>query len=269
MGYEFSVLEVVLLLWLFSLSVGLLVIRQVAKDVKRRWTIQPCPIHDTSDEPPETAYPTLQSQSPSQLPKGPLWSDASIQNNPHERKFEELLVTEDNFLGILMLDELLQRLMAYKDRARKENTRSVASFGQPYTYTGSTHRYAKFPAFLNRLKEQIEKKLGCRLNQCSLTFYEAVFGCIPRHGDTEKSIVKGSKIVGLTVIGVREFAIYRNADNTLMGSKNVMPGSLFVMEQCDQRFFSHTVVRGHDPRISLTFRHLMVSDELRALKTGV
>ena len=150
---------------------------------------------------------------------------------------------------------------------REGHRRYVHSFGVAYGYgkTGTSHPPNPFPTFLEHIRVWLSDHLGEQLNQCSMTFYEPL-AKMPRHGDSEASLVPGSKIAAVSLGRAAYMAWYRRGMNTELGRVLLNPGSLLVMRQEDQQEIEHAILAALQSgeteleylgwRISLTFRRL-------------
>ena len=155
---------------------------------------------------------------------------------------------------------------------KQENGHSVASFGEPYVYTGSksSQNVPPIPEELKFLFEKLNAlqtelyaaKYGSEtqnspcINSCLINRYEGSASILPRHSDREVTIDPESSIFTVSIGSSCDIKFIERAtgSETLLNCPN---RSMYHMTRRSQENFDHMIERGSiesGVRYSLTFR---------------
>lgn len=137
-----------------------------------------------------------------------------------------------------------------------------------YTYSGSTLKGTPMPAEFDKIIEDILLFLPeghVKPNTVLCNLYQTGNEYISQHSDTEKNLIPGSSIVGLSLGAVRHFDLV-SKETRLNGESekyriDLAHGSIIVMGEGCQAHYKHGIpiqraVR--KPRINLTFRAVKI-----------
>ena len=146
-----------------------------------------------------------------------------------------------------------------------ENGHSVAMFGYPYHYTGSTHsdNPPDIPVPLQEVIDDINKLYpDATINSVLVNKYSGPGASLPPHADDEFTINPDSFIFTVSLghaVDVK-FTEMHSSDSPAV-HKTIQPNSLYVMSHVSQSYWKHGINKcstfgGTDVRYSLTFRHV-------------
>lgn len=140
----------------------------------------------------------------------------------------------------------------------KSSNRMVCSLGTSYSYSGHTTKGHSFDIYppLKALIERVNKELGTNFNSILLNWYpiNTKVG-IGAHSDSEPEIVKGSKVLSISLGETCTF-ILESKDKRERIEVELNDGDVFVMGTNCQLYYLHSLpykTMKRD-RISLTFR---------------
>jgi len=153
--------------------------------------------------------------------------------------------------------ELGRRLPTRLVRAR----RSLP--GQPWsacwnTYSGIHHPARALPESLERLRLQVEERVGRRFNSALCNLYRDGSDSVSWHSDNDYGCGDQPWVASVSFGGTRRFKIRRNSDRKVINFE-MESGSLLLMKDLAQVEWEHCVPktsRPVSPRINITFRHI-------------
>ena len=178
----------------------------------------------------------------------------------------------DNYVSDFISSDRSNKLVEFLDNCnqfsdKKENGHSVALFGYPYHYTGSSHSDAPvdIPEPILQVIEDInanEFYSEAIINSCLVNKYSGPGSHLPRHADNEYTIEPGSLIFTISLgkeVKVK-FTEIHSKDTTVI-EQTAHPNSLYVMSHTSQSYWEHEIdackdFSDTDVRYSLTFRHV-------------
>ena len=162
-------------------------------------------------------------------------------------------------ITVLNTEKHLENLMRVIPWEYYKNTkRKVCSIGKEYSYSGQTQKAVDWSVYppLKSLVDRINKELGTNFNSALLNWYEANERVgINFHSDSEPEIVKGSKVLSISLGETCTF-ILESKDKEERIEVELKDGDVFVMGTNCQLHYLHScpyTVMEKD-RISLTFR---------------
>jgi alkylated DNA repair dioxygenase AlkB len=140
--------------------------------------------------------------------------------------------------------------------------RMTAWFGDgAYSYSGILHPPAPFPAIVERLRARAEALSGASFNAVLANFYRTGRDSVGWHSDHEAGLGNRPTIASLSLGGERRFQLrHRKTKQTI--TLGLRTGHWLIMRGETQRFWLHQVPKtaaAVDPRLNLTFRHMIVS----------
>lgn len=173
---------------------------------------------------------------------------------------------EENFLGDELGDELTKFLKTV-DYA-EINGRSVASYGEECHYTGQPGNNIKeIPQSIEKVIDLIHQEFkqftsAPTINQVIINRYRDGSSCLPKHSDNEPEIKPDSQIFTVSLGSTRSLVFRDEHTNSDAEGRDksleVSAGSIYIMSQPSQFFWSHRMEAAEDTdlpeRISLTFR---------------
>ena len=178
----------------------------------------------------------------------------------------------DNYVCDFITSDQANKLTEFLDNCnqfseKNETGHSVALFGYPYHYTGSSHsdEPVDIPAPISRLIDTInENELYSEavINSCLVNKYSGPDAELRQHSDNEHSIEPGSDIFTVSLgkeVKVKFTETHSGSPNVI--EKTAQPNSLYVMSGPSQSYWSHEIEKCQhfsdtDVRYSLTFRHV-------------
>lgn len=125
-----------------------------------------------------------------------------------------------------------------------------------YTYGGYQRKAEVWTPKLKALKSNIETLAGSSYNSCLLNFYHDGEDGMGWHSDNEKELKKRASIASLSLGSGRMFK-FRHKKTKEIIEIWLDPGSLLLMEDETQEFWSHAIPKSKkikQARINLTFR---------------
>ncbi|MDC0359172.1 alpha-ketoglutarate-dependent dioxygenase AlkB [Acidimicrobiales bacterium] len=169
----------------------------------------------------------------------------------------------DAFARLFNETEWLQRDVTVFGRTVPQ-PRLVAWFGNPgcrYTYSGMAYEPEPWTETLKTLRAKCEE-LACEtFNSGLANLYRDGQDSVAWHADDEAELGSDPTIASLSLGAGRRFDLrHKETGETI--KTTLMTGDLVVMSNGCQRNWIHQVprmLRVREPRINLTFRHIIVS----------
>ena len=135
--------------------------------------------------------------------------------------------------------------------------------GQPWsacwnTYSGIHHPARALPESLERLRLQVEERVGRRFNSALCNLYRDGSDSVSWHSDNDYGCGDQPWVASVSFGGTRRFKIRRNSDRKVINFE-MESGSLLLMKDLAQVEWEHCVPktsRPVSPRINITFRHI-------------
>ena len=172
---------------------------------------------------------------------------------------------EENFIGEDMSNELAEFLKTVE--YAEVNGRSVASYGEEYSYTGQPKNNVKdIPKPITKVIELLEQEFkqfnsARTINQVIINRYKDGSSFLPKHSDNEQEIKPDSQIFTVS-LGCTRSIVFRDESKPPTEDREqeleVSEGSIYIMSQPSKSFWSHRmeVTEEEDlpERVSLTFR---------------
>ena len=150
--------------------------------------------------------------------------------------------------------------VAWDDRIR---ARRVASFGEPYNYSGTVWPRADVPDDLRPVLRAVAAAVGYELNNCPANYYPDGDSTMGYHADAVADLEPGTGISIVSLGAARTLSFRREPDRAVVHEVVLAGGSLLHMTAELQAGRRHAVRRSAEAvggRISLTFRRLRVID---------
>jgi len=168
-----------------------------------------------------------------------------------------------DFIGLGEADKLFEALLKLEWRQHTYfNTgpapRKYAWMGIPYTSPNLVGKIVVTPwtPKAERIKELVEKKVGCTFDSLNLNFYRDHRDSIGLHSDSEREGLWSFPIASVSLGAPRRFK-WRNKKDLSTTTQLLEHGSLLVMPPGFQRDYLHELPKQQKacgPRINLTFR---------------
>ena len=133
-------------------------------------------------------------------------------------------------------------------------SRKTASFGKAYNYSQITYAEIEFPNNLDIIKSDITKVVGFEPNNCLINYYLDGKSKMGFHSDQVDMLHDSTGIVIISLGDTRVFRFRNIKDKEVYKEYVLKPGSLFYMSSEVQSEWQHSVLKGENERISLTFR---------------
>jgi len=138
--------------------------------------------------------------------------------------------------------------------------RMTAWFGDAaYRYSGILHQPAPFPLVIQNLCERAQELSGASFNAVLLNLYRNGRDSVGWHSDHEAGLGDCPIIASLSLGAERRFQFrHRTTKETI--SLALKSGDWLIMAGQTQRFWLHQVPKTAsqvDPRVNLTFRHML------------
>ena len=170
-----------------------------------------------------------------------------------------------------LLDRLQQSLQWESDRLLMfgklvSTRRKVAWVGDrncAYTYSGVKKHAQPWTSELLAIKCQLEELAKSDFNSCLLNFYHDGADGMGWHSDDEKELDTQSPIASLSLGSTRKFS-FKHKKDKLVAPLFLENGSVLIMHSPTQQFWQHALLKTktiHTPRINLTFRKIIISNE--------
>ena len=142
--------------------------------------------------------------------------------------------------------------------------RKTACFGQTYDDSGVDYQVLPMHPLLIPLCDAIERQVGFCPTNCLLNYYESGRSTMGFHSDATYNLADGTGVAIISLGAERNLTFRSKADQSLLVNFLLPHGSLFYMTQLTQDYWTHAVKKTEtdDPRISLTFRHIITPVEL-------
>lgn len=134
------------------------------------------------------------------------------------------------------------------------SSRKTASFGKAYNYSQITYAEIEFPNSLDIIKSDIAKVVGFEPNNCLINYYLDGKSKMGFHSDQVDMLCDSTGIVIISLGDTRVFRFRNIKDKEVYKEYVLNPGSLFYMSSDVQSEWQHSVLKGENERISLTFR---------------
>lgn len=159
----------------------------------------------------------------------------------------------DFYLDHEVLFTVLKESIEWDNRMAARRT---ASFGKPYNYSQIDYPELPIPPELQKVREQLQARLGIDFNNCLLNFYESGDNTMGFHADDTSGLVAGTGVGIVSLGSVRDITYRAKTDPSIQHSYPLPPGSLLYMDDIVQQNWVHAIKRQKDagPRISLTWR---------------
>lgn len=176
---------------------------------------------------------------------------------------EPEVTIRDGFLESMAATKLFQQLCDRVDWDLRMRARKTACFGLSYDYSGVSYENKPMHELLVPLCDRLETLLGFRPNSCLVIFYEDGRDKMGFHSDEIDSLEPGTKIIIISLGAERKLSFRSTSDYEQRLSYLLPHGSLLVMSQRTQKFWSHAIKRSSvlEGRMSLTFRQIAISDQ--------
>jgi alkylated DNA repair dioxygenase AlkB len=158
----------------------------------------------------------------------------------------------ENFLEnhLELMSELIDNV-CWDDRM---SSRKTASFGSAYNYSQITYAETPLPSNLDAIKSDIAKVVGFEPNNCLVNYYLDGKSKMGFHSDQTDILCDSTGIVIVSLGDTRVFRFRNIKDREVRKDYILKPGSLFYMSSEIQDEWQHSVLKGENERISLTFR---------------
>ena len=120
-----------------------------------------------------------------------------------------------------------------------------------YTYSGVKKYAQPWTSELLAIKCQLEELAKSDFNSCLLNFYH------------DNELDAQSPIVSLSLGSTRKFS-FKHKKDKLVAPLFLENGSVLIMHSPTQQFWQHALLKTktiHTPRINLTFRKMIISNE--------
>ncbi len=180
---------------------------------------------------------------------------------------EPEVTIREGFLNPVAATNLYQQLVDRIDWDLRMRARKTACFGLSYDYSGVSYEDKPMHELLVPLCDRLQKTLGFRPNSCLINFYLDGRDKMGFHSDEIDNLEAGTQIIIIS-LGVERKLSFRSKLDYEQRTHYWLPhGSLLVMSQKTQEFWSHAIKRSSDPegRISLTFRRIEELDKGRKI----
>ena len=156
-------------------------------------------------------------------------------------------------------------------KAVREPRRSAwhADAGVTYRYSGSTRSQHPWTPALTTVRARCEEITGCRFNGVLANLYRDGRDSMGWHADDEKSLGADPTIASVSFGAERRFQFRHRASRDII-TVDLPHNSLLVMAGPCQMFWKHRIApttKNVEPRINLTFRHLITTDLTTDLTT--
>lgn len=177
----------------------------------------------------------------------------------HDRSMNEPDVTiRRSFLTPIAATKLYGQLRDRLDWDLRMRARKTACFGLSYDYSGVSYENKPMHELLVPLCDRLQETLGFRPNSCLINFYLDGRDKMGFHSDEIDNLEFGTKIIIISLGVERKLSFRSKADYEHRMTYLLPQGSLLVMSQQTQEFWSHAIKRSTvlDGRISLTFRRI-------------
>lgn len=136
-------------------------------------------------------------------------------------------------------------------------SRSTASFGIAYNYSGMKYPEKEFIPELENIATKIESLLGWKPNNCLLNYYPNGNSKMGYHSDNTDILAPETGVVIIS-IGTARHLDFKHKELEEITSFNLTNGSLFYMDNNVQDEYLHAINESDaaSGRISLTFRKI-------------
>lgn len=155
-------------------------------------------------------------------------------------------------------ESLFTRMREETEWDGRMRARLTASFGQPYNYSGISYPTAAWPATVEGIVDNLERRLGFRPNNCLVNYYPTGDATMGFHADSVAELTPGTG-VAIVSLGAERVLRFRSIhDKMVVHDFPLPPGSLLYMPASIQAEWKHAVPAQPEcgARISLTFRCL-------------
>ncbi len=172
---------------------------------------------------------------------------------------EPEVTIRNGFLTGMAAMNLYQQLCDRLDWDLRMRARKTACFGLSYDYSGVSYDDKPMHELLVPLCDRLELQLGFRPNSCLINFYVDGRDKMGFHSDEVDNLEPGTQIIIISLGAERKLSFRSKLDYEQRLNYWLPNGSLFVMSQRTQEFWSHAIKRSSvlDGRISLTFRRIV------------
>jgi len=176
-------------------------------------------------------------------------------------------------------DEILHHLIANTPWRQDEITvwnkryaqpRLVAWYGDPgsaYTYSGITLTPMRWTDLLLEIKRQVENVAAITFNSVLLNYYRDHRDSMGFHSDDEPELGINPVIASLSLGTERTFILKHKTNKLAKPIRlRLASGSLLLMKGTTQKHWKHGIAKeSHQcgPRVNLTFRRIIPSEEFR------
>lgn len=133
----------------------------------------------------------------------------------------------------------------------------------PYTYSNLTWPACPMPPLLDRIRQQLEGRLGMPFNSVLCNLYRDGSDCVGWHSDNEPIFGENPAVASLSFGATRMFKMRHKTDRTNKSDMMMQEGYLLFMGRGVQAEWEHCVPRTKQvvgPRINLTYRHACPPD---------
>lgn len=144
----------------------------------------------------------------------------------------------------------------WDDRIR---ARRVASFGDPYNYSGTFWPQTPMPASLIAVVDAVSAVVGYKPNNCLANYYPDGESTMGYHSDSVAELEPGTGISIVSLGAQRTISFRREPERSDVHEIPLEDGSLLHMTGTMQEVWRHAILRADEVkggRISLTLRRI-------------
>jgi len=126
-----------------------------------------------------------------------------------------------------------------------------------YSYSGITHKPSPLPSYLEDIRKDLEKTVGCKLPDVLSNLYRDGLDSVGWHSDDEECLGPRPTIASLSLGASRTFSLRDKGDKKIRLDITLTHGSLLIMSGTTQTFWQHCIPKDKaetESRINLTFR---------------
>ncbi|MEN9362668.1 MAG: hypothetical protein RL095_4203 [Verrucomicrobiota bacterium] len=169
-----------------------------------------------------------------------------------------------NFLPPEEADELFKQLIEGIPWDERMVSRKTACFGETYDDSGVRYQFQPLPKLLQPWLQRCEQPLGFTVTNCLINYYPDGGSTMGFHSDAIYNLAEGTGIAILSLGSERALTFRSKADPSKLWHCSLPHGSLFLMSQETQQFWTHALkkAQGSGPRISLTLRHILPPEQM-------
>lgn len=135
--------------------------------------------------------------------------------------------------------------------------RWYADRGQSYSWSGITMEAERFPASLDKTREELKTRTGTWFNTALANLYRDGNDSVSWHADDERELGPKPLIASLSLGAPRKFRMRRRDDHAERFELTLTHGSMLVLGGDTQQEWEHCVPKTRkvvSPRVNVTFR---------------